>query len=225
MIRNTLVSQTPLADNMANIGTLARVAIVSNGGVYEDACYLTDRLAKRLASKITREKIITVSQFTNIKYIVKKGQQVLANDPLLVFDDTQDEFTSQMLASMAAESEDTDMVNASAAPVITKVSGTVTDIKIYYTVPLEDLSPSLRKLVKEYTKETGKRKEFLTKYIDPKNANTIIPPSEQRIPDAAGRVSNIRVGDGVIIKIYVEYLDVLGVSDKITNLKQRFVIH
>lgn len=212
-------------DNMANIGTLARVAIVSNGGVYEDACYLTDRLAKRLASKITREKIITVSQFTNIKYIVKKGQQVLANDPLLVFDDTQDEFTSQMLASMAAESEDTDMVNASAAPVITKVSGTVTDIKIYYTVPLEDLSPSLRKLVKEYTKETGKRKEFLAKYIDPKNANTIIPPSEQRIPDAAGRVSNIRVGDGVIIKIYVEYLDVLGVSDKITNLKQRFVIH
>ena len=61
--------------------------------------------------------------------------------------------------------------------------------------------------------------------MDPKNANTIIPPSEQRIPDAAGRVSNIRVGDGVIIKIYVEYLDVLGVSDKITNLKQRFVIH
>ena len=45
------------------------------------------------------------------------------------------------------------------------------------------------------------------------------------IPDAVGRVSNIKVGDGVIIKIYVEYLDVLGVSDKITNLKQGFVTH
>ena len=204
-------------DNAANIGTLARVAIVSNGGVFEDACYLTEKVAKRLASKITKEKIVTVSQYTNIKYIAKVGQQVKANDPILIFDDTQDEFTSQMLASMAAEAEDSDLINATTAPVVTKVSGVVSDIKIYYTVPIEDLSPSLQKIVKQYTNKTSARKKFIAKYIDPKDANTILAPSEQMIPDAVGRVSNIKVGDGVIIKIYVEYLDVLGVSDKITN--------
>ena len=215
--RKYISPKDEFGDNSANIGTLARVAIVANGGVFEDACYLSERLAKRLASKITREKIVTVSQFTNIKYIVKVGQQVRANDPLLVFDDTQDEFTSQLLASMADEANDTDEISATTAPVITKVSGTVTDIKIYYTVPVEELSPSLRKLVEDYTAKASKRKKFLAKYIDPKDANTVLTPSEQMIPDAAGRVSNIKVGDGVIIKIYVEYLDVLGVSDKITN--------
>lgn len=215
--RKYISPKDEFGDNSANIGTLARVAVVSNGGVFEDACYISERLAKRLASKITREKIVTVSQFTNIKYIVKVGQQVKANDPLLVFDDTQDEFTSQLLASMADEANDTDEISATTAPVITKVSGTVTDIKIYYTVPVEELSPSLRKLVEGYTSAADKRKKFLAKYIDPKDANTVLTPSEQMIPDAAGRVSNIKVGDGVIIKIYVEYLDVMGVSDKMTN--------
>lgn len=204
-------------DNNANIGTLARVAVVSNGGVFEDACYLTDKLAHDLAAKVTKEKIITVSKYTNVKYMVKKGQEVKANDPLLIFDDTQDEFTSQMLAAMADETDDTDMISATTAPVVTKVSGVVSDIKIYYTVPLEELTPSMQKIIKDYTAKAGAREKFLSKYIDPKNANTIVAPSEPMTPDGTGRVSNIKVGEGVIIKIYVEYLDILGVSDKITN--------
>ena len=140
-----------------------------------------------------------------------------ANDPILVFDDTQDEFTSQMLAAMADEAGDTDEITATTAPVVSKVTGRITDIRIYYTVPLEELTPSLQKIIKEYTAKTSAREKFLSKYIDPKKANTIVAPSDYITPDATGRVSNIKVGEGVIIKIYVEYLDILGVSDKITN--------
>lgn len=204
-------------DVTASVGTLARIAIETNGGVFEDACYITDELAHRLATKATQEKRIILSKYANIKYIAKVGQAVKANDPILLFDDTEDEFASQMLAGMAAEAEDSDEIIATTAPVVTKVTGVVRDIQITYTIPIEEMSPSLGKIVSEYVKGAKKREKTLAKYISPKDSSTILRTSEMSVPDSTGKVAGIKIGDGVQINFYIEYYDVMSVGDKLTN--------
>lgn len=201
-------------DPCANVGTLARVAFESNGSVYEDSGYMTDAFAHRFATKITRQKRVIVSEFANIKYMAKIGQQVQANDPILAFDDTEDEFSSQLLASITDQMEDLDEVIAASAPVVSKYSGVIRDINITYTVPLERMSPSLRKVVQQYSNDAAKREKVLGKYRDVRDANTIVKNSEMSIPDSRGKVGGVKIGDGVIIDFYIEYEDVAGNGDK-----------
>lgn len=201
-------------DPCANVGTLARVAFESNGSVYEDSGYITDAFAHRFATKITRQKRITVSEFANIKYMAKIGQKVQANDPILSFDDTEDAFSSQLLASIADQMDDPDEIIATGAPVVTKYTGVIRDIDITYTVPLERMSPSLRKVVQEYSKGAAKREKVLGKYRDVRDSNTIVKNSEMSVPDSRGKVGGVKIGDGVIIDFYIEYEDVAGNGDK-----------
>lgn len=204
-------------DPCADVGCLARVVVESNGGVYEDSDYITDAFAHRMSTKITRQKRVILSRFANIKYIAKIGQQLKANDPILTFDDTEDEFSSQLLQSIAEEEGDEDEIIATGAPVISKTDGVIKDIYIYYTIPLEEMTPSMRKVVEAYDKQAKTRSRTLSKYINPTDANTKIKPAEQLIPDSQGKVKGVSVGDGVIIDFYIEYLDIMAPGDKSTK--------
>lgn len=202
-------------DTLASLGTLARIAIETNGGVFEDSCYITDDLAHLMATKITRQKRVILSRYANVKYIAKIGQQIQANDPLLTFDDTNDEFTSQMLASMAEEAEDDDEVLATSAPVISKISGTIKDIQITYTADPSDMTPSLQKILENYNKESRKRENTIKKYMPLYDANTIVKTSDKLIPDSTGKVRGVKL-DGVMIDFYIEYEDIMAPGDKLS---------
>ena len=202
-------------DPLAVMGTMTRVAVETNGGVYEDACYITDTLAHKMKTKITRQKRVILSRFANIKYIAKVGQQLKANEPILIFDDTEDEFSSQILAQMAEEAEDDDEIIASSAPVITKHGGVVKDIRIYYTISLEQMTDSMKKIVNDYNKEANKREKTIGKYKNIYDANTIVKTSEQLTPDSEGKVKGVRVNDGIFIDFYIEYEDIMAPGDKL----------
>ena len=212
----------------ANIGALARVAFVTNGGVYEDSGYITDKFAHDMATRITTQKRVILSKFANINYIVNVGQEITANEPLMTFDDTEDEFSSQLLQSIAEESEDDDEIIATNAPIISKVTGVVTDIMVYYTIDPSEMTPSVRKIVEKYTNKEDKRRKTLSKYIKPSDSNTILRPTEKLIPDSLGKVKGVQLGEGVMIDFYIEYLDVMAPGDKasVTALKctQSFII-
>lgn len=203
-------------DPVANVGTLTRIAVETNGGVYEDACYITDGLAHRMATKITKQKRVILSKYANIKYMAKIGQEVKANDQILVFDDTADEFSSQMLASMAEEVGDEDEVIATSAPVVTKITGVIRDIRIYYTIPLEEMTPSMRKIVETYAKEARTREKTISKYKSINDATTIVKTSEMLVPDSQGKVKGVKIDNGIFIDFYIEYLDVMAPGDKLT---------
>lgn len=202
-------------DPLANMGTLARIAIETNGGVFEDSCYITDSLAHRMKTKITRQKRVILSKYANIKSMVRVGDRVDTNDPLITFDDTNDEFTSQLLQAMASEVEDADEVVATSAPVISKINGTITDIRITYTVDLDVMTPTLRKVVEKYTKETKKREKTLAKYMNVYDANTITKSSDKLVPDGLGKVLGVKL-DGVMIDFYIEYEDIMAPGDKLS---------
>lgn len=201
-------------DPCANVGTLARVAFETNGSVFEDSGYITDDFAHRFATKITKEKRVILSPFANVKYIAKIGQAVQANDPILAFDDTEDEFSSQLLQSITDQMADDDEIIATSAPIVSKYTGVIRDIQITYTIPLESMTPSLRKIVEAYKKDAAKREKVIGKYMSPSNSNTIVKNSEMAIPDAGGKVGGSKIGDGVEISFYIEYIDVAGNGDK-----------
>ena len=208
-------SNDMFGDPCADVGCLGHIVIETNGAVYEDSGYCTDEFAHRMATKITRQKRVILSQYANIKKIAKVGDKIKANDPILIFDDTSEEFSSQLLASIADQEEDSDdAVLATGAPVISKIAGTISDIFIYYTIPLEDMTPSMRKIVEEYDRKAKTRSKTLAKYISPNDSNTIVKPAEQLTPDSQGKVKGVPVGDGVIIDFYIEYDDILATGDK-----------
>jgi len=201
-------------DPLAKFGTLTRIAVASNGGVYEDSCTITDGLAHRMATKITKKKRVILSKYANIKRIVKVGEHVKTNDPILVFDDTADEFSSQMLAAMAMEAGDEEEVVATSTPVITKVTGVVKDIQIYYTIPISDMTPSMQKIVQAYVKDVQKREKTIAKYKPVTDATTIVKTSQMLVPDAQGKVDGVKLTDGIFIDFYIEYVDVMAPGDK-----------
>ena len=212
-----ITARDDFGDNLSTTGTLARVAIVSNGAVFEDATYVTDALCEKMSSRITVEKVVHLSRFSNIKYIAKKGQKISANEAILYFDDTEDEFSSQMLAQLAAEAGDDDEISATSAPVFSKVSGVIKDIKIYYTCETDMMTPSLKKVVDDYNKEINKRHKVISKYMDPRDSNSIIPPATVSEPDMAGRVKGKKMPKEVMIEFFIEYIDKYSTGDKISH--------
>lgn len=203
-------------DPLAVMGTMARVAVETNGGVYEDACYITDELAHRMKTKITKQKRVILSRFANIKKMVKIGDHVKANDALMTFDDTSDEFTSQMLAQMAEEAGDDDEIQATNAPIISKYTGVIRDIRIYYTIPIDQMTPSMQKVVNNYIKDCSKREKTISKYKNIYDANTLVKTTEQLVPDSTGKIKGVRVNDGILIDFYIEYEDIMAPGDKIS---------
>jgi len=219
--KKTINDNDFFGDPCANVGTLARVSFESNGSVFEDSGYITDTFAHRFATKITKQKRVILSKYANIKYIAKVGQAIQANDPILAFDDTEDEFSAQLLASITDQMADEDEIIATTVPIVSKYTGVIKDITITYTVPLEEMSPSLRKVVEAYNKTASKREKVLSKYMDVRDANTIVKSSEMAIPDSQGKVAGTKIGEGVMIDFNIEYEDVAGNGDKgsITALK------
>ena len=203
-------------DYLASMGTMGRIAVETNGGVYEDSCYITDDLAHRMATKITMQKRVILSKYANVKSMVKIGQNIKTNDYLLTFDDTQDEFTSIMLQSMAAEVEDEDEMIAGTAPVISKYSGKIVDIRIYYTADPAEMTPTLRAIVENYVNEAHKREKTIEKYENLYDADTIPKSSQRLVPDSQGKVKGVTLPDGVMIDFYIEYEDVMAPGDKLS---------
>lgn len=203
-------------DPVAVMGTMARVAVETNGGVYEDACYITDKLAHRMTTKITKQKRVILSRFANIKYMAKIGQTVQTNDPILTFDDTEDEFSSQMLARMAEEAGDDEEIMATNAPIVSKVTGVIRDIRIYYTIDPTLMTPSMQKILKEYNTAASKREKTISKHMNLYDANTLVKTSEQLQPDSTGKVKGVKINDGIMIDFYIEYEDVMSPGDKLS---------
>jgi hypothetical protein len=104
-------------------------------------------------------------------------------------------------------------------PIKSKYSGVIEDIKIYSTVDLEELSPSLRKLVEASYNKINKRKKALAKYDKddkPFKLGVMNNESSEKYISKDGKVKGHEVGEGVLIQFFIKYDDKMGVGDKVT---------
>lgn len=196
-------------DNIAyNVGTLARIAIATTDEGFEDSASVSQWISEVMGSTVDAEIPISLDKNVNIYNMVKVGQAVEEGDPLIIFQNAFDDKDANMLLKNIT---DTDFVSdLGRIRIRAKYTGFVQDVKIYRTCEIEDCSPSVQKLLKDYEKSIKATKALYKKYKIP-GENTLDP--DYALPQT-GILKD--VNDGILIKFYIKYIDKLGIGDKIT---------
>lgn len=204
-------------DTIYKSGPLARVAVIHGSCVYEDSTIMTEKFAERMASYVTEKKDIVLGKNSNIYSMVKIGDEISVNKPLLVFDESyNDEYLNKILEKMS-ESEKESVIESGRTSITSKWNGKIIDIKIYYTLPKEELSESLQKIVNSYERDIKKRlKVFKDNGINIKDMVSLNDMGTYTEP-VNGKIEGIKMGDKhVLIKFFIQTLDKFAGGDKCT---------
>lgn len=197
-------------DNIAyNIGTLAKFAILNTDEGFEDSAIISNSLSEAMASDVVLEKEITIPKAANVYNLVKKGQEIHEGDTLMILQNAYDEEDVNMLLKNLAGSED-EITDLGRIPIKSKVTGVVQDIIIERTVEIDELSPTLKKVVNSYENDIKRKKKAMNQYgIEDENKTL---PDTEAMP-ATGKLKNAY--DSVVIRIYLMYHDKFKVGDKL----------
>lgn len=206
-----------------NLGNLIKVAILPNYDLFEDSVPITNKLANMSATYMTEEKKVSLIKETSIDYIVSIGDKVEAGDPLIKFDENRNDPDVTGIADKIRDILGEEIVESFGSTIRAKHSGEIIDIKIAYSADINEMSPSLKKIVKGYVKRIKHEEEILEKYKNPSDykfykCNYHITESGDRVkPDTLGKVDGVYLPDGVIIKFYIRYKDIGAKGDKYTH--------
>ena len=202
-------------DTTYKAGCLAKIAIASGFYTYEDSDMITQKLSDDLTTEIIMKQDVVLGPNSNIEYIVKEGQHLEVGDPLLSFDESyEDDTINKLLASLDNNAAKEKLINTGKVPIKAKHAGEICEIKIYYTVDKESLSPSLRKTINNINAKIENKKKLINKYTNVNETNIILEPT-QKVETKYGKVKGVDVGEGVLIEFYIKHPVKSGVGDKI----------
>lgn len=213
-------TQSKLNGTRMSIGPLAKVAIMSSFDTYEDSAAVTHKLSQDLSAEMIYCDPATIAANSNVYSMVKIGDHVNIGDSLIQFDTSYEDTTglNKFLASLSDDQKEL-VEDISKNNIKARHSGVITDIKIYCTVELDQLSDSLRKIVKSYYNKIEKKDKLLSKYD---NSNPVVKcgvllteAAKKTEPNIYGVIKGQKVTDGVLIELYIQHIDVFGVGDKL----------
>lgn len=210
-----------------NIGVLAKVAITSIDDILEDSEPMTKKLSERLGYYAIVKKTKALPANAKIDRMVKVGDHVEVGDPLIVYDNHNgDEEVAKFLEEYSKALGENDMqqalVESNSTTMKATDSGEILDIKMYYTVDISELSPSIQKLVKTYNGKIDKKDKFLEKYKNEGDnkfykCGQLLTETSEKSQTFYGKVKGEEVGDGILIEIYIKHKDIIKKGDKTTN--------
>ena len=191
-----------------NIGTMAKVGILNTAMGFEDSTYVDQYLATALATDLVVCKEVSLASTSNIYNMVKVGDPIEEGEPLLIFSDAfEDEEANALLRNISKENPI--MSDVGRKQVHAKVSGKIQDIKIYRTVELDRLSPTLQEIVKKYEAKTNKLKKVMRSHKIDKEYELA---STDKLP-MEGKLKNV---EGILIEFYLMTTDKFGAGDSAT---------
>lgn len=133
-------------------GIIAKTAIMERSHTFEDASVISDDIAKRLSTNLTKVRTIKVGFDQTIRNLVKQGSEVDVETILCTIEDSvtsdNDLFDESSLDTLKLLSSNTPKA---------KMAGRVERIEVLYHGDLEDMSESLLSLVKTSNKSRKKR--------------------------------------------------------------------
>lgn len=202
-----------------NIGTLCKVACMSGYNTFEDSTVVTTRLSHKMASDITMEKHLLLGKNANILNIVHKGDKVNVNDVLIEYDQSNDEEAINKLLANVSEDLKDEVSSLSKGKIVSKYTGYISDVKIYSASELNELSPSLQKLVSEYWKGIKEKKKLISQYKieDPAKTGNLYMYEDGPIKPLNGKIKGYDIEDGILIFIYITYHNPFSIGDKLVN--------
>lgn len=215
---------TGVFGNRLTFGTLVKSAIMSDPSTYEDSSFITKEASSRMASNLTKMKSFVIHKNSTVEYIVKKGDQIRIGEELVRFDTSYDETDLKDLLSNVRDDLQEEIVNMGKTSITSKYTGTILDVVVYPTIPLEEMTPSLAKVVKNIQSDVQKKKKLLDKYDPASNGSVyrmgvlLDKPDGIIHPDRYGKIKGEDVTDGVRFEIFIEYHDEISDGDKSTHM-------
>jgi hypothetical protein len=212
-------SQNSAFGNRFNVGSLQKVALLSSSLTYEDSSYISKKLSREMATEVVMQKQAVLGPNTNVDYMIKIGEKVQNGDELIRFEKSFNEETINQLLFNVGDEYKEDIIMSGKDKVKSKYSGVIEDIKVYCTVELDELSPSLRQIVSQYYNKINSKKKLLEKYD--KNGSVVKcnmlfnEPTGKVEPNGNGVFRGAKVNEGVIIEFYIKVHDEVGIGDKI----------
>lgn len=201
-------------ESIYKVGVLSTVALMSGYYTYEDSDAISKRLSDELGTDVAANERIVLGKNSNVEFVAKKGDYVEVGDPLVIFDESySDDSINKLLANLSDKNKEA-FNNLSNRPIKAKHAGTIEDIKIYYTVDMDQLSPSLQKTIKNINKDLIKKRKVIEKYEKLENTDIILPPTE-KVEAKYGKVKGEDVGEGVMIEFTINRNVGAGTGDKI----------
>lgn len=206
-----------------NMGPLVKIALMSTYNTYQDATMITEKLSEDAATEMCFRKQVSVGKNSNIEYLVKEGDEIQVGDSLIQFDTSYDDNSLNNLLASLGEQDQKLIMEGSRNDVPSKYSGVIEKIKIYSTVSVDELSPSLRKIVNKYYNKINRKKQFLEKY-DPESKDSIvkcgllIDESTKKIePNKFSVLKGQKIEEGVLFEFYIKHSEPLEIGSKIAN--------
>lgn len=200
-----------------SIGPLTKIAIMSTYNTYEDAGLCTKSLSDRMKTSIVYQEVGKFKKNNNILSMVNIGDHVNIGDVLIKYDmSVEDNELSKYLSKLSDENAAI-LEAESKNDIKTNHAGTVIDIKIYTLLEPSNLSPSLGKVVKQYFDKANSKKKFLEKYDSSEGvmkAGYLLTDSTEPVKNRYNEIKGNK-GIDVLIEIYIEHSDVMGVGDKL----------
>jgi hypothetical protein len=195
-------------DTMAyKAGTLAKVAILTTDEGFEDSAIMSHRLSKAMACDVIKVREVTLSKDTSVYNILSPGTHIEEGDIMMQYQTPYESEDLQILQRNLAGDEES-LSQLGRRPIKAECTGTLTDVRVYRTCEIDELSPSLKKLVNAYEKPIKEKKKALEAKGIPTNT---LPPT-YKLP-ATGKLKHCE--DGVFIEFCQEYRDDPAVGDKI----------
>lgn len=206
------------------VGALAKVALYSLYNTYEDGTFISENLAGKCETEMVFRIKGTIGRNANIFNMVKVGDEISVGQPLMEYDESFDEADiNALLASLGDDEELRDaVVSNNRNSLKSDKSGIITEIKIYSAAELDELSPSLRRIVKDYYNKIDRKNKLLNKYDNSegivKCGVMITESSGTTKPNKYGVIRGEKVGeDGVLFEFSLKHAEPLEVGSKLAN--------
>ena len=216
---NKFFSENSAFGNRFNVGSFQKVALLSSSLTYEDSSYVSKKLSREMATEVVMQKQAVLGPNTNVDFMVKVGDKVEAGDELIRFERSHSEDALNALLFSVGQDMQEEIAMSGKDKIKSKFTGVVEDIKIYCTVDVDLLSPSLRSIVEEYYAKINRKKELLEKYDDKGSVlkcNMLFNETTEKVEVGNdGKLRGAIVNEGVLIEFYVKVYDEVGVGDKI----------
>lgn len=203
-----------------SIGPRVKMAIASSFNTYEDGGISTEELSERMVTNIVyQEEPGRFKRNYNIIDMVKVGDHVNVGDSLIKYDiSTEDDELAKFLGKLSEGNADL-LADEARNDIKAKHAGTVVDIQVSSLLEAENLSPSLGKLVQQYFDIGNQKKEYLDKYDSTDSimkAGYMLTDSTKPIKNKYNSLEGDR-GIDVLVKIFIEHSDTMGVGDKVAQ--------
>ena len=198
----------------------AMVAIMEGGYTEDDSDLITESLSSKLKMNFTKRKQISINPDDSLISYKNIGDTVSLGDPLIVFDESgtlsqtneADENEFDELFSDIDDNSLSEMIHQTPK---SPISGKILDIKVYWTVPTNKMSPSIAKFVNKYIsnikKDIIEEEKFTGK---PSNKRCMIETT--KMVNGLNRINGVEIDKkgGIVIEYFIGGDDIMSNGDK-----------